>query len=60
LRLVRRQREFFELVYFGTRAVADSDDSIDKRCSRQVDDAFAAVAVHIEAVITAGDYAADV
>jgi len=40
------------------RGVADPDDDIAQRRGRQVDDAFAAIADHVEAVITVGDDAA--
>ena len=50
VRLVGRQREFPELVDFGARGVADPDNDIGQRRGRQVDDAFAALADHLEAV----------
>jgi len=59
VRLPGRQPEFLELVDFSARGVADPDDDIGQRRGRQVDDAFAALADHVEAVITARDYAAD-
>jgi hypothetical protein len=52
-----RQREFPELGDFCIRSIANTDDSIYKLFSRQVNDALAAAADHAEAVIAFGDYA---
>src|SRR5271154_6356291 len=56
---LRRQPEFFELVDRGARAIANADDRVGQIHGRQVNDALPAAADEIEAVIAAGDHAAD-
>jgi hypothetical protein len=57
--LLSRQSEMPELVDLGASGVVDPHDDISELGCRQVDHALAAAADHLEAVVGAGNDAAD-
>ena len=59
VRLMRRQLELLELVDLRPGCVADPDHLICERRRRKVDDAFLAAPDQTEAMVAAGDHAAD-